>query len=313
MTPVAASLLLALTVPAAPARKADRGLAADLIDLLPEDTAAVLVIDIPRATRSEIGSFALKLLLAEEGADNPLPLADVARDAEQVLIAQFLIDKGAGDFLFLLRLKAGSDIPKTLLGRAQKGGKDGGPEQLGKRTVHNLDGPSLSFALADERTVMIVGTTGDEHQMRESRAAAYGERDKPGPRPVLRRLLAVDPGAEDWPIRVYGEHPTKLGYSAALVLSPFGNLEKVLVKDAIQSYRGGIRLGEAGEVELRFTANDADTAKRFLEAYEGLAGDDPLSQELRRSGKAVRDGEQVVVTARVTRALIERLAFNPNK
>ena len=77
--------------------------------------------------------------------------------------------------------------------------------------------------------------------------------------------------------------------------------------------RGGVTAGGAGEVELRFTAKDADSAKRFAEAYDGLVGGDPFSQELRRSSKVVRDGEEVVVTARLTRALIERLVHNPNK
>lgn len=313
MTPVAASLLLALASPAAPALKPDRGLPKDLIDLLPDDTAAVLVIDVPRVARTDLGALVVKLLVAEEGADSPISVADVVRDAELVLIAQFLIDKGAGDFLVLLRLKAGSGIPKALLGRAEKGGKDAGPEQIGKRTVHNLEGPSVSFALADDRTVMLVGTTGDERQMKESREAGYGDRERPGPRPALRKVLAADP-LGDRPTRVYGDHPTKLGYSAGLVMAPFGNaLEKVLTKDAIVSYRGGIKVGETAEVELRFTAKDTDTAKRFLEAYERLADDDPFCQELRRSGKVVRDGEDLVVTARVTRALIDRLVSNPNK
>ncbi|MBO0700433.1 MAG: hypothetical protein J2P46_18695, partial [Zavarzinella sp.] len=271
MTPVAASLLLALASPAAPALKPDRGLPKDLIDLLPEDTAAVLVIDVPRVAKTELGALVVKLLVAEDGADSPISVADVVRDAELVLIAQFLIDKGAGDFLVLLRLKAGSGIPKALLGRPEKGGKDSGPEQIGKRTVHNLEGPSVSFALADDRTVMLVGTTGDERQTKESREAAYGDRERPGPRPALRKVFAADP-LGDRPIRVYGDHPTKLGYSAFLVLAAFGNaLEGVLTKDAIVSYRGGIKVGEAAEVELRFTAKDTDTAKRFLEAYEGLA------------------------------------------
>ena len=49
------ALLLALAVPAAPAPKVDKGLPRDLIDLLPEDTAGVLVIDVPRAGKSGIG------------------------------------------------------------------------------------------------------------------------------------------------------------------------------------------------------------------------------------------------------------------
>jgi hypothetical protein len=313
MTLVAASLLLALTTPSAPALKTDRGLPKDLIDLLPEDTAAVLVIDVPRVVKTDLGALVVKLLAAEEGADSPVPFADLARDAERVVIAQFLIDQGAGDFLFLLRLKAGSGIPKALLGRAPRGAKDGGSELIGKRTVHNLDGANFSFALADDRTVMLVGASGDEAQVKETRAAAYADRERPGPRPALRKVLAADP-LGDRPVRLYGDHATKLGYSAGFVMLPFGPaLEKVLTKEVIVSYRGAVKIGEAAAVELRFTAKDADAAKQVVEAYERLADDDRFCQELRRASKVVRDGEDVVVTARVTRALIERLAFDPNK
>jgi hypothetical protein len=313
MTPVAASLLLALASPGAPALKGDRGLPKDLIDLLPEDTAAVLVIDVPRVVRTDLGGLVFRLLAAEEGADSPVPFTDLVKDAELVVIGQFLIDKGAGDFLFLVRLKAGSGVPKALLARAQKGGKDGAPERIGGRTVYNVEGPSLSFALADERTVMLVGASGDDKQIKETRAAAYGDRERPGPRPALRKVLATDPFG-DRAVRLYGDHPTKLGYSAALVMVPFGQaLEKVLTEDAIASYRGGVKIGEAAEVELRFTARDAEAAKQLVEAYESLVDDDRFCQELRRSSKVVRDGKEVVVTARVTRALLERLAFDPNK
>jgi hypothetical protein len=107
MTPVTAALLLALAVPAAPAPKADKGLPKDLIDLLPEDTAGVVVLDVPRAAKSDLGKAVLKLIAAEQQPDESIQVADFARDAELVLIGQFLIDTGFGDFCFLVRLKDG--------------------------------------------------------------------------------------------------------------------------------------------------------------------------------------------------------------
>src|SRR5262249_47997827 len=142
---------------------------------------------------------------------------------ELVLISQFLIDKGVGDFCILMRLRDGSEIPKALMAEAKtKKGKDGAAETIGKRAVYSLGGDSSSFAQIDDRTVMMVLAFGEGKQIQETRAAAYGERDKPGPRPALRKLLEDRP-APDQPVRVYGHHPTKLGHSSSLVLAVFGS------------------------------------------------------------------------------------------
>jgi hypothetical protein len=83
--------------------------------------------------------------------------------------------------------------------------------------------------------------------------------------------------------------------------------------DRIVSYRGAIKAGETAEIELRITTRDADTAKDLLEAYE--AGDDkePFVKELRSTAKAVRDGEDVIITAKLTAAMADRLGTRPNK
>ena len=107
----AAALLLALAVPAAPAPKGALGLARELIDLLPEDTAAVLVADVRRAEKSEIGKAFLKALADEQPADEPIRVDDLVRDVDLVLVGQFLIDEGTGDFCFVLRLREGSGVP----------------------------------------------------------------------------------------------------------------------------------------------------------------------------------------------------------
>jgi hypothetical protein len=315
MTPVTAALLLALAAPAAPAPKADRGLPKDLIDLLPEDTAGVVVLDAPKVVKSELGQVILKLITAEQGPEETIRIDDFIKDAELILIGQFLIDKGFGDFCVLVRLKDRSGLPKALAARADKAGKDKGPEQIGTRTVHTIDGPQFSFAEVDGRTLMLVLALGDKKQVKETRAAAFGERDKPGPSAALRKMLDQD-GKDDRAVRLYGSHPTKLGHSTGLVLAPFGGKDKAAagLGDKIVSYRGGIKEGEVGEVELRVTMKDADAAGELLKLYEaGGEESDPFVKEFRGTAKAIRDGDEVVITAKLTRAMIEHMATKPNK
>jgi hypothetical protein len=317
MTPVAASLLLSLAIPTAPAPKAEKGLPKELIDLIPEDTAGVLVIDVPRVAKSEIGDVFLKALAADQkGGDEPVKIADLPREVELVLISQFLIDKGVGDFCIVLRLREGSEIPKALMAEAKKKrGKDAAPETIGKRAVYSLGGDSSSFAQIDDRTVMMVLALGEGKQIQETRAAAYGERDKPGPRPALRKMLE-DKAPADQAVRVYGHHPTKLGHSTSMVLAAFGSKLEAFhsLGEKVVSYKGGIKLGAAAEIELRFTNKDAATATEFLRIYEDLDRTDSFADELRRGSKAVRDGDDVVITARLTRAMIDELSSKkPNK
>src|SRR5262249_40577186 len=240
---------------------------------IPEDTAGVLVIDVPRVAKSEIGDVFLKALAADQkGGDEPVKIADFARDVELVLISQFLIDKGVGDFCILMRLREGSAIPKALMAEAtKKKGKDAAPENIGKRAVYSLGGDASSFAQIDDRTVMMVLALGEGKQIQETRAAAFGERDKPGPRPALRKMLEDRP-APDQPVRVFGHHPTKMGHSASVVLAAFGSKLEAFqtIGEKLVSYRGGIKLGAAAEIELQFTTKDAATAADFLKVYEGL-------------------------------------------
>jgi len=315
MLPVTASLMLALAIPGAPAPKANKGLPKDLIDLLPEDTAGVLVIDLPRVAKSEIGALFLKALVADQkGSDEPIKFEDIEKDAELVLIGQFLIDKSAGDFCILLRLREGSGIPKALIARAEKRGKGKAPETIGGRTVYSIDSGEFSFAQIDPRTLMMVLAFGEGEQVKVTRAAAFADRDKPGPRPALRKMLEEKESA-DQAIRLYGHHPTKLGLSASMVMVAFGSKLEAFhpIGDKLVSYRGGIKVGAAAEIELKFSAKDAAAATEFLKIYEGLVKDDPVEEELHRSGKATRDGEDVIITAKVTRALIERMTSKPNK
>jgi hypothetical protein len=315
MGAAATTLLLTLVVPAAPALKSDRGLSKEFIDLLPEDTAAVLLLDVQRAVKSDIGAALLKVLVAEQENNDPVRVADVAKDVEQIVIAQFLIDTGAGDFCFLVRLRDGSQLPKALKALAAKNGRGAIPEKFGKRAVYSLNGPHASFAQIDDRTLMLVLAMGDAKQVAETRAAAYGEREQPGPSAVMRKML-MDDRADDCVVRIYGHHPKKLGHSSSLVLVLFGVDSEPLIGlgEKVVSYRGGIKAGDAAEFELRFATRDTGSAREFLKAYADTPKDtDPVVRELRQSTKAVRDGDDVILTGKVTRALIERLARDPNK
>ena len=147
MSTVTAGLFLALVIPSAPAPKTDRGIPKELIDLLPEDTAAVVVLDGTRIMKSEYGAAVVEASgqLAQK-AEEPIRVADLARDIELALIAQFLIDEHAGDFCVVLRLRDGSGLPKALMKESEKEVPGGNvPEQIGKRMVYSLGSPEGSF------------------------------------------------------------------------------------------------------------------------------------------------------------------------
>jgi hypothetical protein len=269
---------------------------------------------VQRTVKSDVGSSLLKVLVADQKDDEPIRVADVAKDLEQIVIAQFLIDTGAGDFCFLVRLRDGSQLPKTLKAIAAKN-RGALPEKIGKRAVYSLNGPHASFAQIDDRTLMLVLAMGEKKQVEETRAAAYGEREQPGPRPALRKMLSDD-RADDCALRLYGHHPTKLAQSTALVLALFGVLDSdplVAMGERIVSYRGAIKVGESADFELRITTRDADTARELLKIYDDPPREDPVVREFRRNATAEREGDDVVLKGKATRAMIERLARDPNK
>jgi len=314
MNTLTAGLLWILIVPAAPAPKVQPGIPNELIDVLPEDTAAVLVMDGKRFSKTAFGAAFWKGFAAAQGPDEQVRVADIARDVEFALIAQFLIEKHAGDFCFVLRLREGSELPKTLMAEAEKDGRPAVPEKIGKRSVYSFGSPGGSFARLDDRTLMVVLASGNGKQTERTRAAAYADRERPGPNAVLRKMLADEP-ADVPAVRLYGHHSTKLGHSAGLVMAIFGVEFEALstLGEKVVSYRGGIRVGDAAEIELRFTLRNADAAKEFLNAYDTVAKDDPVLKEWRKACKAVRDGDDVIVTGKATPALIDRMSTKPNK
>jgi hypothetical protein len=314
MTP-AAALLLSLVGPAAPAAKADTGVPTELIDLLPEDTAGVMVVDAPKVTKSEIGQAIAKLFLAQQRPDQLLEFADLAREARWVVLGQFLVDKAVGDFCLIVRLREKSEYANATIAKFKRDKKDF--EQIGTRTVYSPAGQAnLAVAKIDDRTMLVMAAAGDTaEQVKQTRAAAFGNREQPGPSRALRKLIA-EGVKDDRAIQLYAHHPTKVAQSAYLPLANFGVKQEAVFElgDKLVSYRGGIRMGEAGEVELRFTAKDADAARELMKAYEVVDNRlKPFLEEFRASAKVVREGEEVILTARLTKATLELVGEKKNK
>jgi hypothetical protein len=308
----AAAILLTVTIPTAPAPKGDAGVPADLVDLLPADTAGVLIVDAVAAGKSEIGQTILKLFADQQRPDQPIAFADLGREAEWILLAQFLIDTGVGDFCLIARLKEKSEFGKATVAQARRTGID--PQQIGPRTVRALGRPDIGMTLIDDRTLMVV-LAADPTQIKPTWAAAFTPRDPPGPSRELRKLI-VDGAKDRRAVRMYGHHPKKAAHSAYLPLASFG-VERAAVAglgEKLVSYRGAIEMGDAGEVELRFQARDADAAKELLKVYNTLDGElPPFVTGFRAEAKMVRDGDQVVVTARLTKAVAELVLPKRNK
>jgi hypothetical protein len=133
MAPATIALLLSLAGPTAPAAKADKGLPRDVIDLIPEDTAGVLVIEPPKVVKTESGQAILKLFDAQQRPNQPLHFADLGPEAEWIVLAQFRIDQAVGDFALIVRLKADSGYGKALIDKVKA---DKAPSaRIGSRTV----------------------------------------------------------------------------------------------------------------------------------------------------------------------------------
>jgi hypothetical protein len=314
MAPASIALLLSLAGPTAPAAKTDKGLPNDVIDVIPEDTAGVLVIEPPKVVKTESGQAILKLFDAQQRPNQPLHFADLGPEAEWIVLAQFRIDQAVGDFALIVRLKADSGYGKALIDKVKA---DNAPsERIGSRTVYSLFRPGFGMAMVDDRTLMVVLATSDTPgEMKATLGAAFGDRENPGPSRELRKLIA-DGAKDDRPIQMYGHHPKKLALSASLPLASFGVRRQAVADlgDKLVSYRGGIRMGEAGDVELRFTATNAEAAREALKASEAVDGDlPPFVKEFRAGTKVVREGAEVILTARLTKAILELAGPKRNK
>jgi hypothetical protein len=260
-----ASLYLTLLVPGAPALKTEKP-PQDLLDLLPEDTAAVLALDMPKLARHPVGARIVRGI-AGELADDDLPhppIADLAAECEQVIVAQFGIEARVGDFLFLFRLREKATVAKAFLAR-RRASDNSNVTRIGRYAVYSLMDSAWTAAMADNRTMMLVLACGDSSQKEQTLEAVYGDRKTRGPQdPVLRKMLA-DPWPADRPALLFGSHP-KANLSIGLVLTPLGT-EPDTFRDLgtdVRSFRGSVALNKTTDVEVRVSLADNDAAQQFV-------------------------------------------------
>jgi hypothetical protein len=294
MTPVAASLLLTLSVPAAPALKGEK-IPPALIDLMPADTAAVLVIDVPRLTKTSLGRAGLREIERRLSMQT-VKLDGLLKDIEVLVIAQFAIVEFAGDFCFLAHVRDGSKLPEELLGYAERTGEDPVRQRIGKHDVYKVRDQDLWFAFPDKRTVMAVFPCGNAS---ETLAEAFGDRADRGPGREIRKWLEQD-RPPDRPIRVFGAHKSKLGLSLGMAAMPFGEgIDRFKeLGDQLLSYRGWVSVGEAIIGELRVACKDDVTAGRVVAGLR--AGAPSADPDFVRDCHFLRDREEAVASFRIS-------------
>jgi hypothetical protein len=300
-------LILALPTPVVPAPKS-LGVPAEIIDRLPEDTAAVLVVDVPRVARSAIGKHFISRL--HPHLEEWLPLETTAKEVEYAVLAQYAIEQFAGDFCFLLRLRDGAELPAKL-----QQGSMGDPLKVGEHTVYKLKAGTF-FGMLNKRTAALVLLTSapnsDEAAARELQAV-FGD-EKKGPGETLRRkLVGFRPESA---LALVSDHP-KSGLSATLSLSPFGyqSLNLTGLADKIRRYTGEVTLSDKlATMELRFEAKSTNAAEELRDALESERvniSSGNWSKLLRKDMSIARDKTHVTLKARLTHNIIDGL-LGPN-
>jgi hypothetical protein len=294
MTPVAASLLLTLSAPAAPALKGEK-IPPALIDLVPADTAGVLVIDVPRLTKTTLGRAGLREI-ERRLSTKTVELEGLLKDIDVLVIAQFAIVEFAGDFCFLAHVRDGSKLPEELLGYAERKGEDPVRRRIGKHDVYKVRDQDLWFAFPDKRTVMAMLPNGNSEEALEE---AFGDRAVRGPGREIRKWLEQD-RPPDRPIRVFGAHKSKLGHSLGMAAMPFGATVDGFKElgDQLLSYRGWVSVGEAILGELRVACKDWDTAGRVIANFR--SGAESADPDFIRDCHFFRDREEAVASFRIS-------------
>jgi hypothetical protein len=265
MTAALTSVMLTLPLFGAPAPKGAS--AADaLIDLLPDDTAAIMVLDVPRLAKSPVGKRLVEILQAQ-AKETKYPWFDFekfAKDIELLVVGQYAIDQIAGDFFFLARLREGAELPKLFQDTAQ-----GKSFEVGKATVYPLvKGGEINFVTLDRNTIGVVLLNGNvkEDQEKQELEAVFGKQRK-GPSEGLKKMLkAADP---EQALVIVSEHP-KSANSALLAFAPFiptgGDLNKF--KGMVTRFRVGVTAGEKAEVRGVVEANSAEIVEDILKTVE---------------------------------------------
>jgi hypothetical protein len=308
MTAALTSVLLTLPLIGAPAPKGAP--AADaLIDLLPDDTAAILVLDVPRLAKSPVGKRLVEVIQAQEkGAMVPswFDFDLFAKDIELLVVGQYAIDQFAGDFCFLARLRDGADLAKKIEDAAQDK-----PFEVGKATVHSLvKNGGVYFAALDRNTIAVVllsnSPKGDA--ARQELEAVFGKKRK-GPSDGLKKMLKAADAEQA--LVIVSEHP-KSANSALLAFAPFvptgGDLNKF--KGTVTRYRVGVTVGEKAEVKAVVEASSPEVAAQILATVEKGREDRTNSAWQAAMAKAVkitREKGELYVRGTLTREDLDLL------
>jgi hypothetical protein len=306
------TLLFALPIVGTPAPKHQSALTPDLIDLLPEDTSAILLIDVPRVAKSPIGRRFAKYLIEDIGDSSFVTAKDVIDDVELAVVGQFDIVQFAGDFCVILRLRPGAPLLEKLLASV-RGREESFKRKIGKHTIHEMD--KLYFSIVDSRTVVFAsftnGPSGEE--LETGLKNVFAQRPIPGPRPELRNRLSEIPF--DHAVAVVSDHP-KSGTSLKLALVPLGfdlmaNAGDVAeYQKNVASYRGGLTVGHSADATVEIMGKNAEAAKgieKTLQAAIGNSANNDWAERLHRSATVTRSKDKVTLRLSADRAVIDRV------
>jgi hypothetical protein len=304
MSSMLSHLLLILPTLGAPAPQAP-AVVDGLVERLPEDTVAIIVGDLPKIAKSAVGKRFVDYFQSLPAEQPWLDFGKFAKDIEVAVVGQYAIDKFAGDFCFFLKLRDGSDIPKTLERFAQ-----GEPVEVGSHKVYPLvKSPAVHFAVVDKNTIAIVLLNSDVQgdAVKKELEAVFGLKKK-GPSEKLRKLVkAFNP---EHAIAVASEHP-KSDYSAALMSVPFvaADLGKVEdFKGTVVRYHGGIVAGDKADVKFIVEFRDEASAEGVLKAVtdaRAKARDDPKKTAIIKAIAITRDKNKIKLEGTLTREILD--------
>lgn len=305
------ALMLSASTISFPAPKDKLGaLPPDLLDLVPADTAALLLVDVPKVAKSPIGKHFVKQLTNSVG-DSKISVQHIVDDVQFAVVAQFDIVNFAGDFCMILRLHEKS----TLVGKVLELVSVDEPfARIDGRAVYKLDNPTEYFAAIDRRTLVFVSLTnnptGDE--LKASLQSAFARPDGKKHNEALRKKLEEIPF--DDAVAVVSAHPkssNSLGVAMA-PLNPGGAMD--LFKDRVTSYRGGIRVGEKADYLMEIIAANANAASDIAFTLRSMLTDDPKPRlkTMDVPARITRDKERVTMQFSIDEPAI-RLLFSGEK
>jgi hypothetical protein len=305
MNSTCTAILFATQVLGAPAPK-EPPLVHSMVDRLPDDTAAIMVVNMDSLTKTPFG----KQLVEVVGANGPnLPWLDVkqiSKEIELAVVGQFAIEKFFGDVCFLLRFRDGSEIPKKLKDSAQ-----GKPFEIGKVSAHVLHKDGICFAILDRNTVAVVLLQTNSQKpdlVKEGLEAVFGEK-RTGPRKELRKLIKeIDPKKT---IAIVSEHP-KSANSAMFAFMPFVNTNGLgeEFQGRVVRFHLGIAIDEKADVQAQVEFTDAATAEivqKVLDKNRTKKENKPWPDAIAQTMEISRDNEKIHLRGSISPKLLDLL------